>query len=361
MQETCDIIIPVWNHLSVTAGCVSSIKKHTNFPHRIIIVDNASDIQTRRYLDSIKEENPAGAVVIRNDENKGFVKAVNQGMEFSDAKYVCILNNDTVVTEGWLSEMVGILREENTIGIVNPSSNTFCQFPGKLDIDSYAGTLKGLTGKYQELYAARAFAMVVKREIVEKVGYLDDTYGMGYYDDIDYSKRTQKCGYTTVRAKASYVHHKVSQSFSSIKERSKIFMDNEKKFISKWGRQLRVAYVLPGAPSAEEIDKISGNINRIAKSGHQAWVFTTRRLGKRLNLIDHESIRLYCYPPAFFSPVVFYKIWKRKKKKKLHLILSGDKRMVKLLTRFRKSLGADALLDNNFEFFEKKMQFMSFV
>jgi len=360
MQERCDIVIPVWDHLQTTTECVESVKKHTRYPYRIIIIDNASGAPTRRYLDSLKESDPERIALIRNKENTGFVRAVNRGMQFSDAAYICILNNDTVVTDAWLSEMIEILRGNRDIGIVNPSSNTFCQFPGRLDIDIYAGTLKALRGKYQELYACRAFAMAVKRSVVEKIGYLDTSYGMGYFDDIDYSKRAQGAGYRTVRAKASYVHHKVSRSFSGLEGKDKIFLENKNRFIAKWGRRLRVAYVLPAAASPRERERVSRNINRIAKIGHQVWVFTGCGLRAQLSLADHENIRFFCCAPAFLTPVVFYKIWKRKRKKKLHLILAGTARAFKLFGFARGILGAEALPDGDLAYLEKKIRSISF-
>ena len=138
IKERCDIVIPVWNHLEMTRDCVNSIKEHTRFPYGLIIIDNASDKQTAEYLHSLTRQSDLKVVILRNEENKGFIKAVNQGLQYSDAPYVCIMNNDTIVTDGWLSEMIDILLENSEVGIINPSSNTLGQFPGKLDIDTYA-------------------------------------------------------------------------------------------------------------------------------------------------------------------------------------------------------------------------------
>jgi len=359
-SKHCDIVIPIWNNLELTRDCIDSIKKHTRYPYRIVAIDNASEGPTREYLDSLEKEDAPKTVIIRNAENTGFVRAVNQGMRFSDAEYVCVTNNDTIATDGWLSELVEILERDDTVGLINPSSNSSCQFPGKLTIDAYAKTLKKLKGKYQELYSARAFAMVVRRSLIEKIGYLDETYGMGYYDDSDYSKRTQGVGYKAVRAKASYVYHRESQSFDKISEKSKIFIENENKFISKWGRPIRVAYLVPSSGRRSDFKKISSNINKIARMGHQAWIFTSPGVKKELSLIDHESIRFFSYPALFFGRVACYKIRKRKKKKKLHLILSNNERLYRWLNKRRDSLGADTLLDKDFSLVEKKIREISY-
>lgn len=356
IRERCDIVIPVWNHLEMTKDCVDSIAKHTQYPYRLVLIDNASDCPAGKYLYSLKQ---GGAAVIRNEKNQGFVKAVNQGMRFSDAKYICIMNNDTIVTDGWLSEMINILELHPDIGMINPSSNTSCQFPGKLDIDSYAATLRHFKGTYQELYTGRAFAMVVAREVIDRIGYLDEIYGMGYFDDTDYCKRAQKLGYRVVRAKASYVYHRESQSFSKIREKKAIFLQNEKEFVSRWGRYLRVAYVLSELKSKEQEIAAASHINRIARMGYQVWIFTRKDPGSRLDLIDHESIRFFYYPGFLFKIVILYKIWKRKKKKKMHIILTNSTGIYGFFIPFRKILAADILIDSDFDLIENRLKELS--
>ncbi|NQU95529.1 MAG: glycosyltransferase family 2 protein [Candidatus Omnitrophica bacterium] len=358
-NKRCDIVIPVWNNPELTRDCVNSIIKHTRYPYRIVIIDDASEAYTRQYLDTLKKDTGGKTNVIRNAKNQGFVKSVNRGMEHSDAPYVCIMNNDTIATNGWLGEAICILRENPNIGLINPSSNTSCQFPGKLSIDAYAETLKVFKGSYQELYTCRAFAMIVKREVIKKIGYLDEQYGMGYFDDTDYCKHAQKLGYMTVRSKASYVYHKESQSFSLVKEKSNIFLENEKKFVSKWGMPLRIAYALPSPGTQKDRDRISAHINRMAKIGHQVWIFTTRRVKSKLDLIDHESIRFYFYPPFLFDATAIYKIWKRKKKKKMHVILTNCSRLYKFLDFFKGALGAEIFADDNLSPVEKKLAELS--
>lgn len=359
MNDRCDIVIPVWNHLDMTRECIDSIKGRTDYPHRLLIIDNASDAPTREYLDSLQKSGGDEAVIIRNEENSGFVKAVNQGMKFSDAKYVCIMNNDTIVTKGWLDEMVDVLRRNVNIGIINPSSNTSGQFPGKLSIEAYSKSIRPLKGAYQELYTGRAFAMIVKREVIDKVGYLDEIYGMGYFDDTDYCKRAQQAGYQTVRAKASYVYHKESQSFSKIKEKSVIFLKNERQFNLKWGRYLRVAYVIPQVNNPEEKVMVSSNINRIARMGHQVWIFAGPGLESNLELIDHESIRFLHCPRALFTLTALYKIWERRHKKNLHVILTNNKAAYSYSKYFSKIFKAELLMDGDFNMIERKLGEMS--
>lgn len=96
----CDIIIPVWNHKDITKDCIDSIIRNTVYPYSLILIDNASDADTKTYLESLKNNGSIDVKLIRNEENLGFVKAVNQGLKASGAPYVCIMNNDTIATPG---------------------------------------------------------------------------------------------------------------------------------------------------------------------------------------------------------------------------------------------------------------------
>jgi len=157
MSAKCDIIIPVWNQLAFTKDCVDSISANTDSAdYRLIFIDNASDAPAKEYLENLKGSSAAEVSVVRNGQNTGFVKAANQGMRMSVAPYVCIMNNDTIATNGWIKEMVSVMESDPAVGIVNPSSNTSGQFPEPGEsIENYAMRLKQYAGHFQELYTCR--------------------------------------------------------------------------------------------------------------------------------------------------------------------------------------------------------------
>jgi len=346
-KKKCDIIIPVWNQMKLTKECVESINRHTIFSYRIIFIDNASNKPAKQYLESLSKRDNSKFVILKNEKNVGFIKAVNRGMRFSDAGYVCIMNNDTVATPHWLSEMCDILERCPDIGIVNPSSNTFGQFPGDLGIDNFADSLKSFKGKFQELYTCRAFSMVIIRDVIKKIGFLDEGYEIGYFDDNDYSKRAQKAGYKTVRAKASYVYHKESRSFSKLKEKNDIFRANEKKFESKWGRRLRIGYIIPSINSEEEAFEISSNVNKIAQMQHEIWIFSARCNVEKCTFIDHDNIRFFYITKLFLTFIALIKILKRRKKKKVILILTNSKFTKDIFSILEVFTGAKIFPDDN--------------
>jgi len=114
----CDIVMPVWNQLEVTRACLESVIENTNYPYRLIIVDNKSDEPTAAFLRSFGEQHNEKVLLIRSEENLGYIKGTNLGMKASTGDHVCLLNNDTVVYPGWLSAMVEVADLENDIGLV---------------------------------------------------------------------------------------------------------------------------------------------------------------------------------------------------------------------------------------------------
>ena len=121
----CDIVLPVWNQLEMTKECLKSVLENTDYPYRLIIVDNGSESETASYLKLFSDENVDKVMLLRNDVNVGYIKATNRGMKESTGNYVCLLSNDTVVYPNWLSKMIAVAEKEKDIGLVNPASNHF--------------------------------------------------------------------------------------------------------------------------------------------------------------------------------------------------------------------------------------------
>src|SRR5439155_20826549 len=95
------IVILTHNQLPFTRECLESIRRSTDEPYELIVVDNASTDGTLDYLNSC-----GNVHVIANNDNRGFPAAANQGIQAATGKQVLLLNNDCVVTPGWLVRML---------------------------------------------------------------------------------------------------------------------------------------------------------------------------------------------------------------------------------------------------------------
>ncbi len=330
-KPACDIVIPVWNQLEYTKECLRALFKSTSFPFRLIVVDNASDAPTAQYLDSVKEKNPEQVSLIRNNENMGFVKAVNQGIKVSCASYVCLLNNDTQVASDWLREMIEVAEARDDIGIVNPNSNTLGWKPKKRQsLEAAAQELKSYSGEYSRLPWACGFCMLIKRKVIQEIGLFDEIYGMGTFEDADFSKRAQAAGLFSVCAKAAYVEHRERRSFIKFKKFDRDFQRNRQIFFSKWGKIERVLYILTKHNPAYA-EKVSAEAVKLACEGNIVWIFLKDKNRQGIN--EHSNVYIYNLPKHFFDLVSIWRVLKRKKK--FDRIYVDDKGYRKRLDNFR--------------------------
>lgn len=113
------IIIPVYNELNLTLKCLKSIKEHTD-PHsvEIIVVNNGSDRLVKMALDVYALSQP-NCQIVTLEQNLNFSVGCNYGFSKSTGQYVVFLNNDTVVTSGWLDSLLQVMQDKN-IAIAQP-------------------------------------------------------------------------------------------------------------------------------------------------------------------------------------------------------------------------------------------------
>ncbi|MFH1753516.1 MAG: glycosyltransferase family 2 protein [Candidatus Omnitrophota bacterium] len=324
----CDIIMPVWNSLKVTKECIESIRSNTSYPYRLIVIDNASDSPVREYLDTLNAEDEIS--LIRNKTNRGFVKAVNQGLRASEAPFVCIMNNDTLATNGWLTEMVEVARLRSDIGIVNPSSNNLGQDKGHETLDACGARLKRFKGQYVEMGACVGFCMLIKREVLEAAGDFDEVYEMGNFEETDFCRKAERQGYICVRAKGAYVYHHINASFVKVKNYETSFKKNQEIFYKRWGRTKRDLYIL-----TKRDDRLSGWVAeeamKKARGGNWVWFFF-KDTDDLPNMREHSNIKLVRVPRAFFDWNCVVRILK--KKKRFDSIYSDDPALVNRIKRY---------------------------
>ena len=235
------IVIPTFNQWEYTKQTIESIKEYTDCNYEIIIVDNASTDGTTEKL-----KNYPDIKVIENDENLGFPKAINQGILKAAGDYILLLNNDVVVTKGWLNRMVEVITTNEKIGIVGPVSNSVSGF--QLDknakyksieeMHKYAGKLSvSKKGEIIEFPRVAFLCTLIKKDVIDKIGGLDERFTPGNFEDDDFCLRSQLAGYKTVIAPDVFIHHYGSVSFKKNGENkyAKRLEINKQKFIKKWG------------------------------------------------------------------------------------------------------------------------------
>lgn len=208
------IVVVTWNQLHVTQQCIDSVLSRTDEAFELIIVDNGSTDGTPKYLDSIPETR-----VIRNSENRGFAPAANQGIAAATGDQILLLNNDTIVTTGWLTGLLEALCDRDDTGLVGPVSNNVS---GPQQIPVTYADLAALDGfawdqrRNRQLITTDrlvGFCLLMKRTVLDRIGALDERFAIGCFEDDDFCRRAIAAGFTCVIARHVFVHHHGSVTF----------------------------------------------------------------------------------------------------------------------------------------------------
>jgi len=220
LENEVSIIIPIYNAYEETKDCITSVLRNTNIPYELILIDDcSSDKRIGELLSSL--EGIPNIKIVRNEKNQGFVKNVNLGMKLTQND-VLLLNSDTIVTPHWLSHIVYCAYSSNHIGTVTPYSNasdiSIPQLGAKKDfkflnkssyqIDklSFNSNIEAPTGN--------GFCLFIKRELIDEIGYFDESFGRGYGEETDFTFRAYKEGWLNIRNDSVFVYHRRHASFN---------------------------------------------------------------------------------------------------------------------------------------------------
>lgn len=289
------IVILTYNKLEFTKICIDSIFKYTDLSNgEIIVIDNNSTDQTVNYLSRIKE-----IKLIKNRENRGFPAAVNQGILESSGDFIFIVNNDIVVTEGWMDSILDKFDENPRIAAVGPRTNYIAGY--QMDMkSSYSNEKEMFTyarerarenkGRFTFVRYLKGFCFAVKKDVIDKIGGLDERFGIGNFEDDDFSHRILKNGYLLAVAEDVFVHHYGSVSFGENKKwYQEILSENGEIYRQKWGF----------LPEEEFFEDVIKNIKNPVNLDDGTNELISRLLNYANNLTQenrlYDAINLYRY------------------------------------------------------------------
>ena len=240
------VVVLMWNKAMMTIRCLSSIIERSDYSNlEIIVVDNASEsAQSALVKNWIDQQHGVNFIYIRNDENLGFSAGNNVGLRIAKGEFIVLLNNDTEVTPGWLRRAIKHFKADPDLGILGPSTNN-CGNEGRV-------LLRGRTEDWLSEVIPRFgfrpltkfdtstvafFCVYIKREVLDKVGLMDEIYGRGYFEDDDYCRRVQQAGFGIAISRDIFIYHEMGASFRTLpsKEQQELFARNKKIYESKWG------------------------------------------------------------------------------------------------------------------------------
>jgi glycosyltransferase involved in cell wall biosynthesis len=297
VRALSSVIIPCWNQLEFTRQCIAALVRQTRPDWELIVINNGSTDGTEDYLAGLQDASPVPVTVISNATNRGFPAAINQGLEYARGEYLVLLNNDVVVTDGWLDQLIGLAAlviyekiqipesetaddhsesvggaadaarenaedthrdegilgiekrkskiENRPVGLVGPMSNYAAppQLVQELgyhrleDMPAFAQRWREQhRGAWFSVPKLSGFCLLMKRTVYEAIGGLDECYGLGFFDDDDLAERARRAGFELAVAHDLFVHHFGSRTFvGNGIDANKLLDENAAKFAAKWG------------------------------------------------------------------------------------------------------------------------------
>lgn len=252
------IVILTYNKLEYTKLCIESIRKFTpKGRYEIIVVDNNSDDGTVEWLKDQED-----IIATYNESNVGFPAGCNQGIKIAKGDSVLLLNNDVIVTPDWLNNLDKALYSSEEIGavgaITNNCSNAQQIAVGYTDISQMIDFAKTINVSNEQSWSYKlslvGYCYLVKKEVLDKVGLLDEIFTPGNYEDNDLSYRIIIEKYKLLLCSDCFIHHFGSVSFrDNMESYLNNLNTNYLKMKEKWGFDIRYSTI----PRLEIVDKIT--------------------------------------------------------------------------------------------------------
>jgi len=210
------IIVVTHNSLAEVRQCAASLLAHTDRRHELLLVNNGSSDGTAAYLSELAAAHPEIRVV-ELAENQGYAAGVNVGMAVAIGRHLILLAESCVVTDGWVERLIRTAEAHPRAGLIGAVSNNvvglqrLSNVPYEVqDLDGLADFAAQLAAEHQgradHIARLNDFCLLIKRELVARVGGLDPIFSGHCYEDQDYCLRAQLAGYECLIARDCFVH-----------------------------------------------------------------------------------------------------------------------------------------------------------
>ena len=309
------IIIPAFNQFRFTQACLASLQQHQETERfEVIVVDDGSTDATAKAVPRIP-----GIVYLRNETNSGFIASCNRGAESARSKYLVFLNNDTLVTDGWLSALLDTFSQEPQAGVVGSKliyPDGRLQEAGGIVWRDASGCNYGKFDDRQkpeynylrEVDYCSAAALMIPKALFQSVDGFDPRYTPAYYEDTDLAFKVRRAGYKVLYQPLSEViHYEGATGGTDLSTGTKKHQTiNRSTFAEKWTAELvtkpangDVAFLSQASPGRKNILVIDHYVPKPDQDSGSLRMFQIlkilRRLGHRVTFIPDNLAKTHPY------------------------------------------------------------------
>ena len=233
MEKKISIVLPTYNGEEDIEECLESLEKQTFKDFELIIIDDGSEDNTRKLLDSL------GYKYYKNEQNLGFAKTLNKGIRLSEGEYILILDQDMVFEKDYLLKMI-----EKNNDFVSGRMYYYHQkdkirgFNLKVNLLTGRSTLigrnqidRGQFNNIKNIQSMGGGCFIFKREVANKIGLFDENFNLDFVD-VDFCFRAREKGYKISHCSAKCFHKKEEDDVYSEK-RLRNYYIGKKRFLKK--------------------------------------------------------------------------------------------------------------------------------
>lgn len=251
-------VIVTWNSEKEIEKCLESVAAASKeIKSEIIVIDNNSEDRTQEVvMDMIKSN--SGIKFIQNNDNKGYTKACNQGLEIAAGENILLLNPDTILNSSCIELLIKKLNSDSKTGAVapqllNPDSTIqfSCRtFPEYRDLFFEMTLISSLFSKsrffsrWKMNYFSHniespvdqpmAAALMIKRDVLLTAGNFDERYNM-FFNDVDLCKKIHDKGYKIIfYPEAKIIHEKGISIYKDRERMIKVWSEDCLKYFRKY-------------------------------------------------------------------------------------------------------------------------------
>lgn len=244
MDFKTSIVIVSYNNFDTTTGpCLESLFKDTTASSfEIIVIDNASQDNTPEKLKQLVNGKKNVRLVL-NNTNRGFAGGNNDGASIARGEILILLNSDTIVPTGAIGKLSCLLMDHPEWGMLGPVTN---EAGNEQKIFVESRDLKEIIREGKKWCACSEgdcfaserldfFCVAMRKATYEQLGWLDEQFGLGYFEDTDFSIRAKRIGLKMMFTEDVFVYHRAGKSFSNMGKKfvKKLMRENKKKLIKK--------------------------------------------------------------------------------------------------------------------------------
>ena len=239
------VIVPIFNAMAEVQGSLQSLLANTRFPHRLLLIDDASTQPgLLEHLESFAV-NHRHVELIHHDLNAGYTATINEGILWAGEDDVVLLNSDTLVPPRWLSRLQQSAYFKANTATVTPLSNAAGAFsvprnnqvntlPSGWDVTSFANLVETLSPKLKpEVPTGNGFCLYIRRQALDVAGNFDtEAFPRGYGEENDFCMRASENGFCHLIDDSSFVFHHRSASFGE--EKKALMVHSRTVLASRW-------------------------------------------------------------------------------------------------------------------------------